>query len=258
MQAIFQRAFESRFKPLDVNPVNAKETQADSVEDEEESDEWSGISSADEEEGNGVQVVDHTAAGATSEKASKAQLRAFMSSRPPSSTNPATTKSEPKLKKPDPDDPLEVAHLKNDMELQKLLHTSNILSTHAPTYSTRTGSVRDTLNTRNKLVDMQMLASGAKTSVFHQKSMPMAHRKGIISKQKMRDERRRAEAKENGVILEKETKKRKVVGKRERSVGGPSIGKFKGGTLTLNKKELASITGGGGGVGSKRAKGRRW
>ncbi len=37
-------------------------------------------------------------------------------------------------------------------------------------------------------------------------------------------------------------------------VGGPSIGKFKGGTLSLSEKDVRSITGGGG---VRRARGRK-
>lgn len=87
--------------------------------------------------------------------------------------------------------------------------------------------------------------------------MPMSQRKGIAAKAKMRDDKRRSEARENGIVLEREKKVRKVAGKRERGVGGPSVGKFKGGTLTLSKKDVASITGGGGGRGGKSKKGRR-
>jgi hypothetical protein len=88
--------------------------------------------------------------------------------------------------------------------------------------------------------------------------MPMSQRKGIAAKKRTREDRRRAEAKENGIILEKEARVKKAAGKRDRSVGGPSIGRFKGGTLTLSKQDVRSITGGGGGGGKgKGKKGRR-
>ena len=76
-------------------------------------------------------------------------------------------------------------------------------------------------------------------------------------KARLAEAKRRAEAKENGIVLEKEERKR-VGGKakRERGVGGAAVGRFKGGTLVLSKKDVASITGGGRGKGG-RGRGRR-
>ena len=78
-----------------------------------------------------------------------------------------------------------------------------------------------------------------------------------MEKKRVREERRRREARENGVVLEKVGKtgtgKRE---RRERSVGGPSVGKFRGGTLKLGRKDLESIQGrgSGGGRGGKGGK----
>jgi len=75
--------------------------------------------------------------------------------------------------------------------------------------------------------------------------MPMSHRKGIISKQNEREEKRRREARENGIILEKikgGTKSQKQ-GRRDRGIGGPSVGKFSSGTLRLSKKDIFDIEG---------------
>lgn len=71
--------------------------------------------------------------------------------------------------------------------------------------------------------------------------MPMGHRKGIVAKAEQRERKRRSEAKENGIVLEKERFERKQVGKRERGVGGPAVGKFQGGTLKLSKKDVRDI-----------------
>lgn len=73
----------------------------------------------------------------------------------------------------------------------------------------------------------------------------MSHRKGIMSKQSEREEKRRREARENGVILEKVkggTKGQKE-GRRDRGIGGPGVGKFSGGTLRLSKKDIFDIEG---------------
>lgn len=71
----------------------------------------------------------------------------------------------------------------------------------------------------------------------------MSHRKGIIAKAEMKEAKRRQEAKENGIILEKPAPKKKDKPKRrERGIGGPAVGKFAGGTLRLSKRDLMSIT----------------
>lgn len=88
-----------------------------------------------------------------------------------------------------------------------------------------------------------MKTLGSKDSFLQQKKMPMSHRKGMIAKASEREDRRRRDAKENGVILEKAkpSRKKDAQPRRERGVGGPSIGKYKGGTLSLSKRDVASI-----------------
>lgn len=90
---------------------------------------------------------------------------------------------------------------------------------------------------------MRLKALGSKSSILQQEKMPMSHRKGIVAKAKDREVRRRQEAKENGIILEKVTRVKQSEEKRVRGVTGPAVGKFKGGTLRLNKRDLADITG---------------
>ena len=89
----------------------------------------------------------------------------------------------------------------------------------------------------------------------------MAHRKGMVAKQMEREEKRRREAKENGIILEKaKTIKKRSDGKRDKGIGGPGVGKFSGGTLKLSKKDIFDIEGpprGTVGRGRKRGRGRR-
>ncbi len=82
----------------------------------------------------------------------------------------------------------------------------------------------------------------------------MSHRRGIIAKQSEREEKRRKEAKENGIILEKPKLglKKGSNGKRDRGVGAPAVGKFSGGTLKLSKKDIFEIEGP-----RKNASGRR-
>ncbi|KAF1957393.1 hypothetical protein CC80DRAFT_410694 [Byssothecium circinans] len=273
VQALFRKAFEAKFKPLEIEPVQKKVNEDESEDGEEEEDEsdWSGISSEGEEDNN-VEVIDYAADSLpTSEKASRGEMRAFMSAKPPSSSTTSTsTKPSRASKKEDNDDSTEALNLKNDLALQNLLRESHILSTHAPTYSTRgdTPSAKPTsIATRHKLVDLHMQSLGAKGSIFTQKKMPMQYRKGIAAKATLREDLRRKEAKENGIILERKSRGsgsgKGAVGKRDRDrdrgVGAPSVGKFKNGTLTLSRKDVNSITrdGGGGARGGRKGKGKR-
>jgi hypothetical protein len=96
-----------------------------------------------------------------------------------------------------------------------------------------------------------------------QEKMPMSHRRGITAKNSEREEKRRKEAKENGIVLEKAKMKKGSEGKRDRGVGAPGIGKFSGGTLNLSKKDISEIEGprrsfaGRGGRGGGRGREKR-
>lgn len=83
VQALFRKAFEAKFKPLDIEPVHKKvkgdEIEDDDEEREEEDSDWSGISSGEDEDDDGVEVFDYAANNRQPrEKMSKAELRAFM------------------------------------------------------------------------------------------------------------------------------------------------------------------------------------
>lgn len=85
--------------------------------------------------------------------------------------------------------------------------------------------------------------------------MPLSHRRGISAKNASREANRRKEAAENGIILEKQKFAANSQKKRDRGIGGPGVGKFKGGTLKLNSRDVRSIEGSSG-SGSGR-KGRK-
>lgn len=87
----------------------------------------------------------------------------------------------------------------------------------------------------------------------------MGMRQGIKRARQEGEARRRAEAKQLGVVLERPAKEKDVrkAGHRERGVGAPSVGKFKGGTLKLSSKDISNIRGSGGGGGRGRGKGGR-
>ncbi|KAF2755970.1 hypothetical protein EJ05DRAFT_502444 [Pseudovirgaria hyperparasitica] len=252
MRAAFKRAFEAKFQPLEevkpASPLNAHVQILREAEGEEQS-EFSGFSSEDEEEEN-VEVVEvATVSRHRTEGTIRSEQRKFMSSKPPISITkiPPTTKS----KKPpsDSDDEGEAVNLKKDRELQQLLRESHLLDRTSST------SLNPTGKNRHKAIDLRIQGLGSKVSVFKQEKMPASHRKGIVAKAKNREDTRRKEAKENGIVLERPQikKGRDAAKKRDRGVGGPAVGRFKGGTLSLSKGDIRDIVGSRGkGKGKRR------
>ena len=155
------------------------------------------------------------------------------------------------------EDDTENANLKNDLALQRLLKESHLLD---PSNFSGNGSAPEG-KSRLKALDLRLQDLGAKNAIAKQR-MPVAHRKGMEAKARSREEKRRRDAAENGVVLEKvraSSKPRhgtKPGSKRERGVGGPSVGKFMGGTLKLSAKDLKDIQGPKR-VSSKGKRGRR-
>jgi hypothetical protein len=94
---------------------------------------------------------------------------------------------------------------------------------------------------RHKALDLRFQALGSKDSVFAQQKMPMNIRKGMVKKKGEREQKRRKDAKEGGVILEKEVRTKKTIRKRDRGVDAPAVGNFKRGLLTLSGKDLRDI-----------------
>lgn len=135
--------------------------------------------------------------------------------------------------------------VKNDIALQRLLRESHLLDPSSTELAPRGKN-------RHKALDLRMQALGSKTSLYTQQNIPSSHRIGMKTKAAAREDKRRREARENGVILEKPTSKTKSKlsntneRRRERGVGGPSVGKFAGGTLNLSKKDISMIQGGRG------------
>lgn len=130
------------------------------------------------------------------------------------------------------DDKTEKLNLKNDLTLQRLISESHLLE------KTKDGSPS---GHRQRITEMRLQSLGSKGSILVQEKMPMSHRKGITTKAREKEGRRRAEAKENGIILERAAAVKKAEVKRTRGVGGPSVGSFKGGTLKLTKGDVSSI-----------------
>jgi Domain of unknown function (DUF4602) len=130
----------------------------------------------------------------------------------------------------------EAINLRHDLELQRLLRESHLLEKSSSSTFTHTQ--------RHKVIDLRMQSLGAKSPLFAQAKMPPSHRRGIVAKASKKEASRRKDAKENGIILEKEAKERNAKsGRRERGVGGPTIGKFKDGTLKLSRRDVSDIQG---------------
>jgi hypothetical protein len=74
-QEIFRRHFEAQFRPLPELRKAAKVVEEAEEDGSEEGSSWNGLS---EDEGNGVQVVEHTNAQSRMAAMSKGELKAFM------------------------------------------------------------------------------------------------------------------------------------------------------------------------------------
>lgn len=133
------------------------------------------------------------------------------------------------------EDDSEALNLKHDLDLQRLLKESHLLE--------KAKSSADPGSHRHKAIDMRMQTLGSKDSLFHQQKMPASHRRGIVAKAASREVMRRKDAKENGIILEKAAGKTKSASRRERAVDVPAVGRFRGGTLQLSKRDLLDIQG---------------
>lgn len=227
-----------------------------------------------------VQIVDHSkplpSSTMTPQLATmtKRELRAYLSSRPPdTTTNDAGSKSKSKQRPGEKDDAQNEdskALLANDLELQRLINESHILSASNPFNSigSRTltagggGKTFVQGRTRALTTDMRLQQLGSTTSILTQRKMPMGMRKGISAAKGAKEEKRRREARENGIILEREDKGKSGGGKKSKRRGDlavdmPGMGVFKGGELKLSKREVKAVEMEGMDYGGKRRRRRR-
>ncbi|KAI9840495.1 MAG: hypothetical protein M1838_004025 [Thelocarpon superellum] len=235
-QAVFRRYFEDRFKPLakpkapstEVRPVTPDATLDDGPE-------WHGLSN-DEDDELGPEIVDYSAQhlSQTSEPP-RAELKTFMTSKPPTATSPAP-RAQDRESRVDTAGDDDAANVKHDIALQRLLQESALLDPSS--------SLAPSGANRHKAIDLRIQSLGSKTSVLTQEKMPLSHRRGIVAKAATREEKRRREAKANGIVLEKvKAPSKGRENRRERGVGQPGVGKFTGGTLRLSKRDVAHIQG---------------
>lgn len=141
---------------------------------------------------------------------------------------------------------MEAVNLKHDLELQRFLAESHLLDNLS-------GSTSGQIN-RHKSTDLRLQSLGAKSSLFTQINIPSSHRRGMLAKAKQRETRRQEDAKQNGIIISRDTKSKLAKRKRrEKGVGDPSIGRFRGGTLHLSKKDIGHMRDGGSKGGSSQS-----
>lgn len=245
-----------------------------------------------EETANKVEVVDHSKPLAPSLTPqalmgmTKREMRAYLSSRPPDALSSAEASKAKQLllKKDDGDGAGDGADggqaedskalLAKDLELQRLISESHILSSANPFNTTTSGAARLAFaggRARALTTDLRLQGLGGKGSIFSQQRMPMGMRKGITGAKAAREERRRREAKENGIILErpaaagdggaagkaKKGKKKSTFGRRDLPVDMPGMGRMKGGELRLNKRDVKAVENEGKRFDGKRKKKRR-
>ena len=211
MKAIFQKHFEAQFKPLPEKKVKKAEVELEEEEDEgddAEEDDWEGLSSGEEDAP--VQVIEYSDARTDGDKnaasLSKRELKAFLSSKvPKASSVPAIVIKKPDKPGDEEDDSTEKLNLKNDLALQRLLNESHLLDSSTPQSDLEVSG-----KNRLRALDLRMQSLGVKTSTFDGGKMPMNMRKGVTVHRQGLENKRRRDARENGIILEKE-KRVKIV-----------------------------------------------
>ncbi|KAK3313847.1 hypothetical protein B0H66DRAFT_363858 [Apodospora peruviana] len=282
-RALLRKHFEARFKPLAVSAAPAtpeskrdaddsdsegddygSDQDKDTVSDDQSESEWEGVSEDGQEEDSDsrrVEVVDHTVAQPViTSSMTKRELKAYLSSRPPShAALDAAQKETVSAKKASKEDEDSAAFLANDLALQRLISESHILaaaggnSSHYLSTSAEASAAANNKTfvegrTRRKTTDLRIQALGAKQSILAQSKMPMGMRKGINQTALSREEKRRREAKENGIILERQSAggKMKAGGSSKKRSGEqpvdlPGVGRMRGAELRISARDVRSI-----------------
>ncbi|KAI1465010.1 uncharacterized protein F4812DRAFT_147887 [Daldinia caldariorum] len=273
-QAIFRRHFEAQFEPLQPSshavskPAQAadepedlrSDSDSDDDDDAASEDSWDGVSDSESESSppgssavEVVEVVTHTSKlpPLSADPLAKRESKAYLSSRVPSSSlDPSASLSSSSAQAAanrkaaaEEDAP---SLLKNDLALQRLLSESHLLAGRG-----HDGSIEHAGRNRHLATDLRLAALGSKASIFAQAKMPMSHRKGIVAAAAARESKRRREARENGIILERPAGGvgagakggKPTMRKRERAVDAPAVGRLRNGMLKLSSKDIAEIQG---------------
>ncbi|KAL9014262.1 MAG: hypothetical protein Q9173_001104 [Seirophora scorigena] len=237
IQHLLRQHFETKFEPLDLSTTVSARESAD--KDDPESDFYDGTWTrfSEDEEQTDTLVVNYQNLEKARVDVPKEELKLFMSSRPP--TQPINSSSAIQRKSADSagreNAATDAANLKKDLALQRLLEESHLLDA--------TSSLTPSGQNRHKALDIRQQGLGSRSSIYTQKKMPLAQRRGIVAKTAEKDQSRRREAKENGIILEKIARSKDQDPKRQREIGAPTVGRFSRGMLTLSKKDVTDIVG---------------
>ncbi|CAF9912215.1 MAG: hypothetical protein GOMPHAMPRED_007594 [Gomphillus americanus] len=248
-QALYQDAlrkhFEANFESIEspnhnsfILPLSGQDDSEPHTPNTDAESEWEGLSDTEN-----IETVSYVSATTIHDDYGTARSlrKRFMGSKPPQEDSKLPT-SQNKSANGEKISSRNVSNLTaEDIALQRLLAESHLLRGTA-------GSIQPpTLKTRHATQDLRLQTLGAKQAVnaIGAGNTPMALRKGIENKKRMKEQGRRREAKESGVILEKEveTSFKNKRRKRSRDVGAPAVGKWRGGTLVLGKKDVAEIEG---------------
>jgi Domain of unknown function (DUF4602) len=286
-QEIFRRHFESQFAPIDEGKTKVPSTNggdhemedmrssdeeddaaAESNDESTETEVWEGLSSdsaspfnSDEEDLSSSLkssllsptpiIVSHTRTSTARPTLSKAELKAFRTGKlPPSAAaapkaprNTATSTRENDAKDE------ENQNKELDLSLHRLLTESHLLSPSSSSSSLSTSGAA-----RHKAHALRLSSLGSKISTDETlaQRMPLSHRKGIVAKRVEKEGKRRKDAYEAGIILERAGKGKVKERKREKGVDGPAVGRMRGATLSLSKKDIFSIEGSKKKVGGRR------
>ncbi|KAI1337767.1 hypothetical protein F5Y15DRAFT_143424 [Xylariaceae sp. FL0016] len=264
---VFKRLFEAQFAPLpdtsqsarSVAIADAEDLRSESDDSDDDSeDSWGGLSEADDDDAEdsqssapspAVEVISHerSAPSLPTSALAKRESKAYLSSRIPNAApTDASASSAPRSKaKATPMDEDAPSLLKNDLALQRLLSESHLFSAAAKKDPGVEMGAEHKGRNRHLANDMRMAALGSKASIFAQAKMPMGMRKGIAAKAEGRETKRRTEARENGIVLERPVSKKGKSGggmrKFQRGVDAPAVGKLSNGMLKLSKRDIASI-----------------
>ncbi|OLL22794.1 hypothetical protein NEOLI_004687 [Neolecta irregularis DAH-3] len=157
----------------------------------------------------------------------------FMSSKPPSSKTAAQLKHSRGTDDDDDDD--DSINLKHDVALQRLLRESHLL--HKEASSER--GLELTGKSRIKALEQYATSLGGKVKADR---TPMRIKRGIKEKAQKRKEKNAREAMEAGIVTSKEKKVKKRVFKKNSGLDNlHRVGKFKGGTLSINESEIRRV-----------------
>ena len=247
-QEALRKHFETAFEPVEiVATTTSSHTGTGSHEnysgsdigDRDDDSDWDGLS-----EDEDVQIVSYgtTTLLQEDEDIIKSQRKSFMSSKPPATEQKAVTSKNQTQASLIKEATNAFSLTSEDLALQRLLSESHLLT------GTTRSTLLPTLKARQSAQDLRLRSLGAKKSVdaLGAGNTPMAVRKGIETKKDSRERNRRQHAREAGIVLEREDRSSADKDKRRKraiDVGAPAVGRWKGGTLTLGKQDVAEIRG---------------